>query len=101
MPDIIRKLLKDAFRLQRHDHWDFSSLSAKSTLRSNLPGVLSYQTFINEDKDAIKVRLDWKMDIAIPLLHKTLAKFAESEIRKFFAIEMKIIQQELIAKTQA
>lgn len=68
-----------------------------STLRSNLPGILSYQTFLSEANEAIQVRQEWKLDIGIPLLHKALAKFAESEIRKFFAIEMDIIQRELIA----
>lgn len=99
MPELIRKLLKDAFRLRRHDYWDFQTLSASSTLKSNLPGILSYQTFLSEAHNAIQVRQDWKLDIGIPLIHKALARFAETEIRKFHAIEMDIIQQELIAQT--
>jgi len=97
MPGPIRNLLKGAFRLQRHDYWNFSSLTASSTLRSTLPGILSYHTFLKEVDNSIQVQQKWKLDIGIPLLHKTLAKFAESEIRKFFAIEMDIIQKELIA----
>ena len=92
MPEVIRKLLKDSFRLQRNDCWNFKELHAISTLKSNLPGMLTYKTYLTEFPNCFKIRQEWKLDISIPLIHKILAKFAESEIRKFHAIEMKIIQ---------
>ena len=97
MPDLVRKLLKDAFRLQRKDQWDFTTLSATSTLQSNLPGILYYQTFLREQNNIVQILQEWKLDIGIPLIHKALAKFAEAEIRKYFAIEMQIIKDEIQA----
>lgn len=95
MPHVIRKLLKDNLRLSRSDCWNFKELNAISTLKSNLPGLLTYKTYLIEYKNSIQVRQDWKLDINIPIIHKVLAKFAESEIRKFHEIEMNIIQSEL------
>ncbi|MCM1958220.1 DUF2505 domain-containing protein [Acinetobacter modestus] len=95
MPDIIRRLLKDNLRISRSDSWNFKELNAISTLKSNLPGLLTYTTTLKESDNRLQVRQDWQLEINTPLIHKVLAKFAESEIRKFHKIEMNIIQSEL------
>ncbi|QCO22137.1 hypothetical protein C9E88_011935 [Acinetobacter cumulans] len=95
IPDIIRKLLKGAFRLQRNDLWDLEKLSSESSLKANLPGIVTFKTKLLEAQNNIKIQQEWKLDISVPLIHKVIAKFAETEIRKFHAIEVGIIQKQL------
>lgn len=95
MPDIIRKLLKDNLCISRSDSWNFKELNAISTIKSNLPGLLTYTTSLTESENGIQIKQDWQLEINTPLIHKILAKFAENEIRKFHEIEIEIIQNEL------
>lgn len=95
IPDIIHKLLKGAFRLQRNDLWDLEKLSSESSLKANLPGIVTFKTKLLEAQNNIKIQQEWKLDISVPLIHKVIAKFAETEIRKFHAIEVGIIQKQL------
>lgn len=95
IPDIAKRFLKDAFKLWRDDIWDTAGLTCQSTFRMNMPAAFRCQTRISESANTILVRLDWEVDISIPLIHGILARHAESEIRRFNAIEIGVIHAEV------
>ena len=77
IPEVAKKLLKNAFRLKRSDVTDLKNLTSTVELGANLP----------LEAKAVKVK--------VPLIGGMLEKHAEGEIRKFSQLEIEIVEEEL------
>lgn len=95
IPDIAKKLLKDAFRLKRTDITNLDTLISTVELQANLPFDASCQRSITGDEDQLIITLDWQVKVKVPLIGGMLEKHAEGEIRKFSDIEIEIVEDEL------
>lgn len=97
IPDVAKKFLKDAFRLRRTDEMNLNTFKSQIELGANLPLEARCERHITGDGDKILVKLDWQVKVKIPLISGLLEKHAEGEIRKFSAIELGIVEEELRA----
>ncbi len=95
IPDIAKKLLKDAFRLKRTDITNLDTLISTVELQANLPFDASCQRSITGDDNQLNITLDWQVKVKVPLISGMLEKHAEGEIRKFSDIEIEIVEDEL------
>ena len=98
IPDIAKKLLKDAFRLKRTDISNLDTLVSTVELGANLPFDASCQRSITGNENQLNIKLDWSVKVKVPLIGGILEKHAESEIRKFSDIEISIIEELLKIK---
>ncbi len=98
IPDIAKKLLKDAFRVKRTDITNLDALDSTVELGANIPLEASCERLITGDEQQIHINLAWVVKVKVPLIGGLLEKHAESEIRKFSEIEIAIVEDEL--KTQ-
>ena len=95
LPDIAKKLLKDAFRLKRTDVSDLSKMTSEVTLDPNLPLKAHCQRQVTGDDSQIQFQLEWRVKVNVPLIGGMLEKHAESEIRRFSQLEIDIVEDEL------
>ena len=95
IPDIAKKFLKDAFRLQRTDVSNLVVLSSEVRLDPNLPLEAVCQRSVSGNDKQIHFQLEWKVKVKVPLIGGMLEKHAEGEIRKFSQIELDIVEDEL------
>lgn len=95
IPDIAKKLLKNAFRLKRTDITDLKKLSSTVELGANLPLEATAERSVTGDSEKIEVQLKWTVKVKVPLIGGMLEKHAEGEIRKFSALEIQIVEEEL------
>ena len=95
MPDIAKKLLKDAFRLKRTDIVNLHALTSTIALGANLPLEANCNRSITGDADKIHISLNWQVKVKVPLVAGMLEKHAEGEIRKFSHLEIQIVEDEL------
>lgn len=95
IPDIAKKLLKDAFRLKRTDVSDLSKMTSEVTLDPNLPLKAHCQRQVTGDDSQIQFQLEWSVKVNVPLIGGMLEKHAESEIRRFSQLEIDIVEDEL------
>ena len=95
IPDIAKKLLKDAFRLKRSDVTNLEAMTSKVELGANLPLVASCNRSVTGDDNQVNIKLDWDVKVKVPLIGGLLEKHAEGEIRKFTDLEIEIIDDEL------
>lgn len=95
IPDMAKKLLKDAFRLQRTDISDLNEMTSTVQLGANLPIEANCQRAVTGDDRQIQFQLNWTVKVKVPLLGGMLEKHAEAEIRKFSEIEISIVEDEL------
>ncbi|WP_089603672.1 DUF2505 family protein [Acinetobacter piscicola] len=95
IPDIAKKLLKDAFRLKRSDVTNLEAMTSKVELGANLPLVASCSRSVTGDDNQVNIKLDWDVKVKVPLIGGLLEKHAEGEIRKFTDLEIEIIEDEL------
>ena len=95
IPDIAKKLLKDAFRLKRSDVTNLEAMTSKVELGANLPLVASCNRSVTGDDNQVNIKLDWDVKVKVPLIGGLLEKHAEGEIRKFTDLEIEIIEDEL------
>lgn len=95
IPDIAKKLLKDAFRLRRTDITNLEALTSTVALGANLPLEASCDRSVTGDDQQIHIKLDWQVKVKVPLIGGMLEKHAEGEIRKFSDIEIEIVEDEL------
>ena len=93
--DIAKKLLRDAFRLQRTDISNLEHLTSTVELGANLPIEATCQRAVKGDERQIEFQLDWTVKVKVPLVGGMLEKHAEGEIRKFSQIEISIIEDEI------
>ncbi len=95
IPDIAKKFLKDAFRLQRTDVSNLAALTSDVKLDPNLPLEASCKRSITGDASQVSFNLDWTVKVKVPLIGGLLEKHAEGEIRRFSQLEIEIVEDEL------
>lgn len=95
IPDIAKKLLKNAFRLKRTDITDLKKLTSTVVLGANLPLEATAERSVTGNHEKIDVQLRWTVKVKVPLIGGMLEKHAEGEIRKFSALEIQIVEEEL------
>ncbi|MGE8683764.1 MAG: DUF2505 family protein [Acinetobacter sp.] len=101
IPDIAKKLLKDAFRLQRTDISNLAALTSDVKLDPNLPLEASCKRCVTGDTSKVSFNLDWTVKVKVPLIGALLEKHAEGEIRRFSQLEIEIVEEELRKNLQA
>ena len=95
IPDIAKKLLKDAFRLKRTDITNLGALTSTVELGANLPLEAQGERSVTGNAQQVDIQLDWTIKIKVPLIGGFLEKHAEGEIRKFSDLELQIVEDEL------
>lgn len=95
IPDIAKKLLKDAFRLHRTDVSDLAKMTSEVILDPNLPLEARCQRQVTGDASQIQFQLEWTVKVKVPLIGGLLEKHAEAEIRRFSQLELEIVEDEL------
>ena len=97
IPDIAKKLLKNAFRLKRTDITNLKDLTSTVELGANLPLEAKSERTVSGDSQKVDISLTWtvKVKVKVPLIGGFLEKHAEGEIRKFSQIELEIVEDEL------
>ena len=95
IPDIAKKLLKNAFRLKRTDITNLKNLTSTVALGANLPLEAKGERSVTGDGDKLDVTMVWTVKVKVPLVGGMLEKHAEGEIRKFSQLEIDIVEDEL------
>ena len=95
LPDVAKKFLKDAFRLQRTDISDLEAMTSEVKLSPNLPLKAKCQRRVTGDDSHVQFYLDWDVSVKVPLIGGMLERHAEGEIRRFSQLEIEIIEDEL------
>lgn len=95
IPDVAKKLLKNAFRLKRADVTNLKNLTSTVELGANLPLEANGQRSVTGDNEKINIQLVWNVKVKVPLIGGMLEKHAEGEIRKFSDLEIRIVEDEL------
>lgn len=95
IPDIAKKLLKDAFRLKRTDITHLQQLTSKVELGGNLPLHANCARSVTGNAHQTEIHLDWEVNVKVPLIGGLLERHAEGEIRRFSHIELEIVEDEL------
>lgn len=95
IPDLAKKLLKDAFRLKRTDISDIEQLTSTIELAANVPLQAKCQRSVTGDEQQIHIQLTWTINVQVPLIGGVLERHAEGEIRRFSLIELDIVEDEL------
>lgn len=98
IPDVAKKLLKDAFRLKRTDITQLDALSSTVELGANLPLRARAKRSVTGNEQKIDIQLDWEIKVNVPLIGGMLEKHAEGEVRKFTDIEVAIVEDEIKKK---
>ena len=95
IPDIAKKLLKDAFRIRREDQFNFEQFTSTVDLGSNsLPLVAHCDRKIEANGNQLNFTMHWEIKIKVPLIGGMLEKHAEGEVRKFTALELEVIEKQ-------
>lgn len=94
IPDIAKKLLKNAFRLKRKDVTNLKNLTSTVELGANLPLEAKGERSVTGDGDKLNVTMVWTVKVKVPLVGGMLEKHAEGEIRKFTQLELEIVEDE-------
>lgn len=101
IPDIAKKLLKNAFRLKRKDVTNIKTLHSTIELGANLPLEAKGERHVTGDSNKLDVAMLWTVKVKVPLVGGMLEKHAEGEIRRFTQVELEIIEEEAKKKLQA
>lgn len=94
IPDIAKKLLKNAFRLKRKDVTNIKTLHSTVELGANLPLEAKGERSVTGDGDKLDIKMVWTVKVKVPLVGGMLEKHAEGEIRKFTQLELEIVEDE-------
>lgn len=101
VPDIIKKLLKNAFRVKRTDTVDLEQLISMIELDTSLPIEANCKRVVTGSDQQIEVLVNWTVTAKLPFVGEKVEKHAEGEIRKFSILELQIIEEELKARLNA
>lgn len=101
IPDIAKKLLKNAFRLKRKDVTNIKTLHSTIELGANLPLEAKGERHVIADGNNLDVSMTWTIKVKVPLIGGMLEKHAEGEIRKFTQLELEIVEEEAKKQLQA
>ena len=95
IPDIAKKLLKDAFRIKRQDKFDLEKYTSTVDLSSNnIPLEAHCDRKIEGTSNQLNFTMTWEIKVKVPLIGGLLEKHAEGEVRKFTALELTIIEEQ-------
>lgn len=94
IPDIAKKLLKNAFRLKRSDVTNLKAMTSVVELGANLPLEAKGERTVTGDKDKLNITMVWTVKVKVPLVGGMLEKHAEGEVRKFTQLELEIVEDE-------
>jgi len=95
IPDVAKKLLKNAFRLKRSDITDLKKLTSTVELGANLPLEAKAERKVTGNSEKVEIALTWNVNVKVPLIGGMLERHAEGEIRKFSQLEIEIVEEEL------
>ena len=95
IPDVAKKLLKNAFRLKRTDVTNLKNLTSTVELGANLPLEAKAERTVTGDSEKVMFSLIWTVKVKVPLIGGMLERHAEGEIRKFSLLELEIVEDEL------
>ena len=95
IPEIAKKLLKNAFRLKRSDIANLKNLTSTIELGANLPLEAKAERKVVGNGNQLDITLVWTVKVKVPLIGGMLEKHAEGEIRKFSQLEIDIVEDEL------
>lgn len=98
IPEIAKKLLKDAFRLKRSDVTNVEQLTSTVELGANLPLQATSLRTVTGDANQVNFKLNWTVKVKVPLIGGMLEKHAEGEIRRFSDLEFSIVEDEIKKK---
>ena len=98
IPDVAKKLLKNAFRLKRTDVTNLKNLTSTVELGANLPLEAKAERTVTGDSEKVMFSLIWTVKVKVPLIGGMLERHAEGEIRKFSLLELEIVEDELKKK---
>lgn len=101
IPDVAKKLLKNAFRLKRADMTNLKNLASSIELGANLPLQAKGERTVTGDSDTLHVTMVWTVKVKVPLVGGMLEKHAEGEIRRFTQLELEIVEDEAKKQLQA
>ena len=95
IPDIAKKILKDAFRIKRKDQFNLEAYTSTVDLSSNsIPLQAHCDRKIEGGANQLTFTMTWEIKVKVPLIGGLLEKHAEGEVRKFTALELAIIEQQ-------
>ncbi len=95
IPEVAKKLLKNAFRLKRSDITHLKNLTSTVELGANLPLDAKAERKVTGNSQQVDITLTWTVKVKVPLIGGMLEKHAEGEIRKFSQLEIEIVEDEL------
>ena len=95
IPEVAKKLLKNAFRLKRSDITNLKNLTSTVELGANLPLEAKAERKVTGNGNQVDFALTWTVKVKVPLIGGMLEKHAEGEIRKFSQLEIEIVEDEL------
>ena len=98
IPDVAKKLLKNAFRLKRSDITDLKNLTSTVELGANLPLEAKAERKVTGNSEKVEIALTWTVKVKVPLIGGMLEKHADGEIRKFSQQEQEKEEDELKKK---
>ncbi|HQZ59104.1 MAG TPA: DUF2505 family protein [Acinetobacter sp.] len=98
IPDVAKKLLKNAFRLKRTDVTNLKNLTSTVELGANLPLEAKAERTVTGNSEQVDISLTWTVKVKVPLVGGMLERHAEGEIRKFSLLELEIVEDELKKK---
>ena len=98
IPEVAKKLLKNAFRLKRSDITNLKNLTSTVELGANLPLEAKAERKVTGNGNQVDITLTWTVKVKVPLIGGMLEKHAEGEIRKFSQLELEIVEDELKKK---
>lgn len=101
IPDIAKKLLKNAFRLKRTDITNLKTLNSTVELGANLPLEAKGERSVTGDADKLNLTMVWTIKVKVPLVGGMLEKHAEGEVRRFTQVELDIVEEEAKKQLQA
>lgn len=101
IPDVAKKLLKNAFRLKRTDITNLATLTSTVELGANLPLEAKGERTVTGDSNKLNVTMVWTVKVKVPLVGGMLERHAEGEIRRFTQLELDIVEDEAKKQLQA
>ena len=74
VPDLIKKLLKDAFRVKRTDVVNLDQLTSTIQLDTSLPVEANCKRVVTGSDRQVEVLVNWTVNVNIPLIGERIEK---------------------------
>ena len=92
IPDVAKKLLKNAFRLKRSDITDLKNLTSTVELGANLPLEAKAERKVTGNSNQVDITLTWTVKVKVPLIGGMLEKHAEGEFVSLANLRLKLLK---------